>query len=63
MITLKYDFIAKKNELIKLVKIQVSKTNNKITCKLNQKPAKVILDPNYLVIDKDVEDNEYDLEF
>jgi len=39
----------------------VTARKNKIEIKLSEKPSKVILDPNYLLIDKNINDNKYQL--
>lgn len=49
------------NKLLKLKKMNISKAETKLEITVNERPGKVVLDPNYLLMDKDVENNEYEL--
>ena len=54
-------FYNEHGELISIETTKVIEKNNKITFQLNEKPSKIILDPNYLLIDKNVEGNVKEL--
>lgn len=51
-------FFDKDDKLIYLHTEKVIKTENKLTLSLNQKPAKVVLDPNLTLMDKNIDDQE-----
>ncbi|MCE7993484.1 MAG: hypothetical protein HEP71_15965 [Roseivirga sp.] len=51
-------FFDKDDKLIYLHAERVIETENKLTLSLDQKPFKVVLDPNLLLMDKDIENQE-----
>lgn len=48
------------NELIYHQKHRITKSMTELEILVNQQPIKVVIDPNYLQIDKDRKDNERD---
>lgn len=46
-------------KLLQLKKYKADSEKNKLKIKVNEKPSKVILDPNYLLIDIDMSDNQW----
>ncbi|MEZ4887343.1 MAG: M1 family aminopeptidase [Chitinophagales bacterium] len=48
--------------LFAVEKIKVTSPSSKHTLVLNQNPSKVMLDPNYLVMDKNMKDNEWKID-
>ena len=51
-----YDF---KENIIEIKQVRIKKVKNKMVFNLNGKPSKIVIDPNLLTIDKQIEDNEY----
>ncbi|KAA3604062.1 MAG: hypothetical protein DWQ06_05125 [Calditrichaeota bacterium] len=52
-------FYNEEGETFSIEKVRITEEQNYLTFELSQKPNKVILDPNYLTIDKNVDDNEF----
>ncbi len=52
-------FYNEKGELFSIEKVRVKEEQNRLTFQLSKKPSKAILDPNYLTIDKNIDDNEF----
>ena len=50
-------FYDSNDELISIERVKANKESNSEIFQLNKKPAKVILDPNYLTIERDIDDN------
>ena len=59
--TIEIGFYDNENKLISIEHVLVTKKENSIVFKLKEKPAKVVIDPNYLLIEKDRINNEYNL--
>ncbi|WP_299887922.1 M1 family aminopeptidase [uncultured Lacinutrix sp.] len=59
--TIEIGFYNSQNKLISIKTILISKKDNTKTFNLKEKPTKVVIDPNYLLIEKDRNDNEYNL--
>ena len=51
----------KEEKLIHLKKYRTSSQKNKLRIKAERKPKRVIIDPNFLLIDKNIEDNKIEL--
>lgn len=49
-------------DLVRLERFWMKAGEKQMTFKLGQKPAKVVLDPNLLQIDRDLRDNEFEVE-
>lgn len=45
-------------EVLATESLRITVGKNKMEIEINKKPSKVILDPNYLLIEKDIEDNQ-----
>ncbi|MET2984552.1 ABC transporter permease/M1 family aminopeptidase [Aureibaculum conchae] len=54
-------FYTSSGKLISIEKKKIMKANSKLFFQLDVHPSKVILDPNYLVIDKNIDDNHFEL--
>ncbi|WP_299212444.1 M1 family aminopeptidase [uncultured Aquimarina sp.] len=54
-------FYNEDDELISLEVLKISQNSNQIIFRLKEKPYKVVIDPNYLLIEKDIDDNVFRL--
>lgn len=52
-------FYDSKEHLIEIKQVRIKKVKNKMIFSLNEKPSKIVIDPNLLTIDKQIEDNAY----
>ncbi len=57
---LEIGFFDEKNKLLKIETIGVKSIENKVKLKTKNKPSKVVIDPNFLLIEKSIEDNYYE---
>ncbi|MFK7811914.1 MAG: ABC transporter permease/M1 family aminopeptidase [Maribacter sp.] len=49
------------NTLIKLESVKIIKERNRLVIMIDEDPTKLIIDPNFILIDKNIDDNEMDL--
>ncbi|WP_298545867.1 M1 family aminopeptidase [uncultured Aquimarina sp.] len=54
-------FYNENEELISLEVLKISQKSNQIIFYLKEKPYKVVIDPNYLLIEKDIDNNSFTL--
>ena len=58
---LEIGFFDENNKLLKIETIEVKSIENKVKLKTRNKPSKIVIDPNFLLIEKSIEDNYYEI--
>ena len=52
-------FYDSNNKLIELKQVRIQKVINSMVFNTKEKPSKIVIDPNFLTIDKQIENNEF----